>query len=357
MRGSKYRLNNMTTNKRVLVVGSAEQSAGGVAAVIRTIKKMPVWQEYHCRWLGTQIQRNYAVKLWYAIKAYLTALCIVWRYDIVHFHTVPDRIGLVIQMPILLLALAGQKKVIVHLHTGNQLSRNTDNQLFRWWLRRADLIIFLAEQWQKLFKDLYADVKTPTTVLYNPCEEMPVVSQSEKEKLIIMAAYFTDNKAPDLLLRAWRHIKDRHPDWRIAMLGNGEVERYRRMATDMGLEDSVTFTGYVTGAEKESYFRCASILCMCSYEEGFPMAVLEAWMYGICVVTTPVGGLPDVLENGKNAFVFDFGNWQQLSDHLERLIGDAPLRKQMVGYARLFVTKNFSPQQFNTQLTDIYEQI
>ena len=90
------------SSKRVLVVGSAEKSRGGVAAVIRTMKKMPVWQEYHCYWLGTQIQRNYAWKLWYAVKANIIALFIIWRYDIVHFHSVPDRIDLVIKLPIFL---------------------------------------------------------------------------------------------------------------------------------------------------------------------------------------------------------------------------------------------------------------
>ena len=51
------------------MVGSAEQSGGGVASVVRLMKGMPFWQKYHRRWLGTQIQRTYGVKLWYALKA------------------------------------------------------------------------------------------------------------------------------------------------------------------------------------------------------------------------------------------------------------------------------------------------
>jgi len=79
------------------------------------------------------------------------------------------------------------------------------------------------------------------------------VSFEEKEKIIMMAAYFNDNKAPDLLLKAWRKIKDQHPDWRVCMLGNGEVERFRQMAAEMGLQDTVTFTGYVVGKERDVY--------------------------------------------------------------------------------------------------------
>ena len=344
-------------NKRVLVVGSAEQSAGGVASVIRLIKKTPAWKEFNCYWLGTQIQRNYLWKLWYAVKANILALFIIWRYDIVHFHTVPDRICLIIQMPIFLLALLGRKHIIMHIHMGNQLKDHAQNRLFLWCLKRADLIILLAKKWQKLFQEMYADITTPTTVLYNACEEVPEVPFEEKEKVIIMAAYFNDNKAPDLLLKAWQKIGRRHPDLRVYMLGNGEVERYQRMAKEMGLADTVTFTGYIVGKEKEEFFRKASILCMCSYEEGFPMVVLEAWAYSICVVTTPVGGLPDVLEDGRNALVFDFGNWEGMADRLSYIIEHEGTRKDMADYSRIFVYEHFSADTISNEMTAIYHSL
>ena len=344
-------------NKRVLVVGSAEQSAGGVSSVIRLMKKMPVWQEYNCYWLGTQIQRNYLWKLWYAVKSNIFALFILWRYDIVHFHSVPDKIDLIIKLPIFLLALLGKKKIIMHIHMGNQLKNHTSNTLFKWCLNRADLVILLAKKWQKLFADFYADINTPTAVLYNACEKVPEVPLAEKEKIIIMAAYFNDNKAPDLLLKAWQQIGKQYPDWKIYMLGNGEVQRFEQMAEQMGLSDSVTFTGYIVGKEKEELFRKASIYCMCSYEEGFPMVVLEAWANGICVVTTPVGGLPDVLEDGRNALVFDFGDWQGLANHLSSLIENEDQRRDMAKYARALVNERFSLESTSYNLRNIYESI
>lgn len=250
-------------NKRVLVVGSAEKSHGGVAAVIRLMRKMPVWQEYGCYWLGTQIQRNYAWKLWYAVRANIMALFIIWRYDIVHFHTVPDRIDLIIKLPIFLLALLGGKRIIIHIHMGNQLKDHTDNRLFKWCLRHADLIILLAKKWQDLFKETYTDVITPTTVLYNACEYVSEIPFEEKEHIIIMAALFNDNKAPDLLLHAWQMIGSRYPDWHILMLGNGEVDRFRKMAAEMGLADAVTFTGYIEGKERKIYSaRPVSVVCV-----------------------------------------------------------------------------------------------
>ena len=343
--------------KRVLVVGSARESAGGVSEVIRTMSHMPVWRQDGCRWLGTQIQRNHLWKLWYALKANVTALCIIWRYGIVHFHTVPDRNGLLIQLPILLMAWAGRKRIIMHVHMGNQLADHTHNRLFKWCLRRAHRIVLLAPKWKRMFEESYADITTPVTVVYNAVEKVPEVKPEEKRPIIMMAAYLNDNKAPDVLLKAWKKLEAKYPQWKVEILGNGEVERFRRMAEEMGLKERVDFKGYVTGMEKEALFRETSIYCMCSYEEGFPMVVLEAWMHGMALVTTPVGGLPDVLEEGRNALTFPFGDADALAEQLERLMADEDLRKQIAGFSRRFAVQHFSTEEISRCWERIYRGV
>ena len=338
-----------------MMVGSARESGGGVATVIRTMESLPVWKEFDCYWLGTQIQRNYAWKVWYALKAYFIALFIIWRYDIVHFHTVPDKICLIIQMPVFLLARLGRKKIIMHIHMGNQLENHQENRLFLWCLRRADLIILLAKKWERLFKEWFPSIDVPTTVVYNASTHVEKVDWRKKEKSILMVGYLNDNKAPDLLLKAWKGIKDDYPDWRVSILGNGEVERFKRMAKELGLQDSVEFLGYIEGDEKKRFFEGASIYCMCSYQEGFPMVVLEAWEHGICVVATPVGGLPDVIEEGKNVLTFNFGNVKELAAQLKVLMNSESLRKKIADYSYEFVEEKFSTKKINQQWISIYE--
>lgn len=339
------------------MVGSAEKSAGGVASVIRLMRKMPVWNRYSCRWYGTQIQRNYLWKAWYAIRAAILAPFVFPAYDIVHIHTVPNHLGLIIQMPELLLAKLLRKKVIIEVHVGNQLFDNTSNRLFKWTLRKADLILLLAYKWQTVFMELYPDVHVPTRVLYNACDVVSNATFEEKEKSIIMAVYFNDNKAADILLKAWVRLKDKYPEWHLTLMGNGEVERFRKMAADLGLSGCVSFPGYVTGQEKNSIWRKASIYCMCSYNEGFPMVVLEAWAYGISVITTPVGGLPDVIEDGRNCLTIPFGGVDEMVVQLERLIDDDTLRKQMGEYSKFFVGRHFSLDAISEDLDDIYKHV
>ena len=342
---------------KVLMVGSAEQSGGGVASVLRLMKTMPFWGKYRCGWLGTQIQRGYGVKLWYAMKAYAKALVAIWKYDIVHFHTVPDKICLVIQMPVLLMALLGRKKIIMHIHMGNQLEDHTHNKLFVWCLNRADCVVLLAKKWQNLFEVLFPSVKVKTAVIYNACAPTPAVDYSVKEKSIIFAAHLDENKRADLLLEAWRNLKVDYPDWHVTIMGNGDVEGYSRMSHEMGLDDSVTFTGYITGKQKEDVWNKASIYCMCSRHEGFPMVVLEAWARGIAVVTTPVGGLPDVIEEGRNCLTFPFGDAKGLERQLRKLMDSAGLRRSMAVYSKEFGEKTFAPENVNQSIEELYESI
>lgn len=342
---------------KVLMVGSAEESGGGVASAIRLMKTMPFWEKYRCGWLGTQIQRGYGVKLWYALKAYAKALVAIWRYDIVHFHTVPDKICLIIQMPVLLLALLGRKKIVMHIHMGNQLEDHTRNRLFIWCLNRADCVVLLAKKWQDLFEVLFPSVKANTAVIYNACAPTPAVDYSVKEKSIIFAAFLNENKHPDLLLKAWKTLKNDYPDWHVTIMGNGEVEKYSRLSHEMGLDDSVTFTGYITGKQKEDVWNKASIYCMCSRHEGFPMVVLEAWARGIAVVTTPVGGLPDVIEEGRNCLTFPYDDTEVLTRQLKRLMDSPELRRNMAEYSKVFGEEKFAPEKINESVEDLYEKL
>lgn len=344
-------------NKRVLVVGSAEQSAGGVSSVIKLIKKMPVWEEFSCYWLGTQIQRNYLWKAWYALKANLLALFLIWRFDIVHFHTTPDKSGLIVQLPILLLAKFSQKKIILHVHMGNQLSCHVNNRLFIFCLRQATLIVLLAKKWDNLFKQLFPQANKPTTYIYNACETLPDISFDEKKNTIILMAYMIPDKGIDVMLKAWEMIHDSYPSWKVYMMGRGEVDRYRELANSMDLSKSMEFTGYVRGNQRERLLREASISVMCSYNEGFPMVVLEAWTYGATVVTTRVGGLTDVIEEGVNCLTIDFGDYRKLSSQLSSLMDNKYLRENIATNARACARDNFSLEIVNRKLESVYRSL
>lgn len=343
-------------SKRVLIVGSAEQSGGGVTSVIKLMKKMPVWEKYGCYWLGTQIQAGRWTKLWYALKSYVIAVFVICRYDVVHFHTVPN-ISMKIQLPVFLLARLWRKKIILHLHCGNQLTwdESRNFRLAHYCMQKSDVIVLLAKKFQGFLDDYWTDVKTSRTVLYNACEPVKALPYNQHEKYILYVGRFTDNKGGWLLIKAFAKIHRKFPDWKLLFAGDGEERPiYERLVSEYRLHAKVSMPGFLHGEDLADAYRKAGIFALTSHYEGFPMVVLEAWQYGVPVVTTPVGGLPDVLQEDKNGCVFGVDNEDELSMKLEHLMSNNVLREEMSEYSKLLAEQTFSMDTINTQLDQLY---
>lgn len=354
---------------RVLVVGSARRSGGGVASVIRLFEQMPVWREYGCYWLETQIQAGTLTKLWYAVRASVKGFFMMPGFDAVHMHTVPDR-SMTVQLPIMLWARLWRKKVILHIHCGNQLAMPmcTKDRIAQWCMGQADALILLAESFMPLLDRYWPGAKGKRFVLYNPHVGRGMLEAVEKKKTILFAGIFNNNKAADVLIKAFAKVHRSYPDWRLQLLGNGpEESNLRNLIHECGLDGQVDMPGYLFGADKESYFKTAGIYAMCSHYEGFPMVVLEAWSHATAVVTTPVGGLPDVLVsleehqsglscNEANAMVFDYDDAEGLSLRLSRLMRDDSLRCNLGENGRRLVMNRFSMDRINEDLRRIYAE-
>ena len=87
------------------------------------------------------------------------------------------------------------------------------------------------------------------------------------------------------------------------------------------------------------------------------MAVLEAWAYGLPVVATPVGGLPDIVTDGKEALLFDPGDCAALAQRLERLMGDPVLRVRLGSESLRMAYENFNVENIGRQLGAIYDSL
>ena len=87
------------------------------------------------------------------------------------------------------------------------------------------------------------------------------------------------------------------------------------------------------------------------------MGVLDAWAYGIPCVVTPVGGLPDVIEEGKNCLTFPFDDADALTMQLRKLMESPELCRDMAEYSKSFGEKVFAPVKVNESIEKLYEEI
>ena len=156
---------------------------------------------------------------------------------------------------------------------------------------------------------------------------------------------------------AFAKVAKSHPGWKLVLAGNGETDLARELADSSGAGSQIVLTGWVDGELKHRLFCEARALCLPSYAEGFPMAVLDAWAYGLPVVTTPVGGIPDVAVDGDNMLLFNPGDIERLANNLERVITDPALRNKLSEGSRNLVDGRFSLESVTDKVAEVYDSI
>ena len=87
------------------------------------------------------------------------------------------------------------------------------------------------------------------------------------------------------------------------------------------------------------------------------MAVLDAWAYGLPVITTPVGGIPDIAKDGKNLLLFKPGDIKSLADQLGKLISNKLLREDIAKESKLLASTTFKLETINNEIADLYDQL
>jgi glycosyltransferase involved in cell wall biosynthesis len=141
------------------------------------------------------------------------------------------------------------------------------------------------------------------------------------------------NKGIQPLMQALARLQDRQ-DWTATFGGNGAVEESRGIAAELGIADRVMFPGWLGAQAVARQLRQTDIFVLPSFSEGLPMAILEAFAWGIPVIATPVGSIPEVIRNNYNGLIVPVGDVPALAHALQRLIQDPGLRR-ILGEAAL----------------------
>jgi glycosyltransferase involved in cell wall biosynthesis len=162
-------------------------------------------------------------------------------------------------------------------------------------------------------------------------------------------------------LKAVPVVRKQAPDVEFVLVGGVEVgaerEKVEQAQAEALAAGGVTFPGIVTGQPKATLFAESDVFILPSYNENFPIAVLEAMAAGLPLVVTPVGALPEVLEEGRNCFFVEPGDCEALADRIVRLAHDPELR-YLMGSANLSLyLEKFAPEVMLGKIEDLYNSL
>lgn len=342
---------------KVLVIGTSHKTRGGITSVINAHKNGKQWTKYHCKWIETHIDKGAIWKLFYLIKGWLQFIILLPYYDLIHIHTSepPSAIRKCLFMP---LAKLLRKKVIVHFHAFSpETTINSKYKyVYKYLFGKADCVIVLSQLWKNYVNDAF-NLGDKVRVVYNPCISEVSDNTYQKKKQILFAGTVNARKGYADMIKAFAKIAREYPDWKIVFAGNGEVKQGEELAKNLEIESQTVFLGWVNGKAKDKVFKESEIFCLPSYAEGFPMAVLDAWAYGLPVITTPVGGIPDIAEDGKNMLLFNAGDTEKLAYNMKTLIDNEDLRNQIINESIKLAKTIFNIDTINKQIESLYQEL
>ncbi len=339
---------------RVLVVATSRKTRGGITSVIKAHETGEQWEKFHCHWVQTHRDGPAWRKIMYLLSAWIDYLIRLPFYDIVHIHVSTPR-SVQRKRLFFLLAKWFHKKTVLHLHLSTEQLLFDSRELYAKIFCKANVVIVLSEQWRRWIKEAL-NIEKNVVVLYNPCPTVECCKSIRKQH-ILYAGTITSRKGYETLLRAFAKIAGNNSNWKVVFAGSGEIEQGKALANELGIEKQTIFLGWVKGDSKEKAFRDASVFCLPSYAEGFPMAVLDAWAYGLPVITTPVGGIPDIADDGKNLMLFNPGDIDVLAQKIDKMISDDELRQHIAKESLKLADTTFKCKNINSQLSDIYNSL
>lgn len=321
------------------------------------------WNEFHCRWIETHRDGPTWRKIAYFLWGFIQFLFLIPFYDIVHMH-VSFQGSLKRKCIFIRIAKFAKKRTIVHFHppTPDVLNQPENKKYYKYLFESADKVLVLSHQWVLWIKELIYDDHSPDnlTVLYNPCPivgEENILPIENHDKYILFAGTLIVRKGYKCLIRSFARLANEFPEWKVVFAGVDEEQQAEELVKALQVEKQIVLRGWCDKQKMRDLFKRAGIYCLPSSGEGFPMVVLEAWAYGVPVVCTPVGGLPDVLVEGENAMTFSFDNDDELTSQLKLLMSNQDLMRKLSNEGLKLAQKVFDVHTINKKLGDIYRNL
>lgn len=345
----------MLEAKNVLTIGIDYSVVhGGVAAVESVYSTF--YQPFNH--VATVVDYGACRKLLTFFKAYAQFWkWMLWHKEIkiVHVHGASDASFWRKRIFINLAKMFG-KKVVFHCH-GSEFQRFTSQHqnAVRKTLNKCDCIIALSESWKEWFEKT---IHHKNIVVIKNVIAPPHVKKIKHDGFVMLFLGRLGKRKGiyDLMDVLVNHRTEFEGKIKFLFGGDGDVEQVKEIIKKNGLENIAEYQGWVNGEKKEHLLNMADTYILPSYNEGLPISVLEAMSYSLPIISTTVGGIPEVLTNGENGFIMEPGDKNAIYQAIHALMKNGKLREQM-GKKSFEKVQVHLPDYVAKQLRDLYDSL
>ncbi len=271
--------------------------------------------------------------------------------------------------------LTGQKKIpiILNLQEGD----SEEHLHYRWaglidlsWrmaLRRTDIVTGLSDFLLK--RAVKKGYKGETVLVPNGVDVSLFTKElSEKTRndlklrlgkregdvFLVTTSRLVHKNANDDVIKALKYLPN---NTHFILIGKGPLgPKLQKQARDLGIEERVKFMGFVPHTDIAKYFSVCDIFIRPSRSEGFGVSFIEAMAAGLPIVTTPVGGIPDFIDDKETGIFCAPDNPQSIKEAVNLLMQDNALRQHIIEKAKTRAVGRYSWEHISEEMKSVFER-
>lgn len=350
---------------RIMLVGPDMSVKGGISTVIQGIILSELSDRHVFLHLATHRDDLTKVgKFVFGIKAYARFLNKVYTFrpDIIHIHS-SFGASFYRKSVIILMSRMLRIKQINHIHGAAFDAFYSNAGAFKKKIVKAvynipDTTVVLSNDG---VEKICAICKRTSVICLNnfailPSEDKATALENYtvRENIVLFLGEVGKRKGaydiPEIVEEVAKHIKN----VRFIIAGNGDLDQVSQLVKERGLSRFVVFIGWIGPKEKAEWLLKARIFLLPSYNEGLPMSILEAMSYGLPVISTTVGGIPELVQNDENGYLYQPGDIAGMSEGVLKLLKNEAQALTINHNNRLKIKDNYSLDAFAFKLDRIY---
>ncbi len=399
---------------KILMLGTGLDVKGGVTSVEKLIINH-AGSDIQIRHIPTVAQGSALHNIMVFLRA-IQALCgaiIQKEVDIIHIHF-SERGSTLRKSVLIAIGLLFRQPIIIHAHGATYqefyagLPRFVQKILVA-IIGRSTRIIVLSKSWQTYYSDTFHLDRDRVITLYNPvdlpsnipnrcanqeviltsalgdatrtqspsqgCANTTIIIPTHRKKLKFiflgrigkrggaldvaksLMSFPQQDKGAFDLINAFAELAAEDRDRvELFLAGNGDLAAANQLIAELNLTDKITILDWLNPQQRDELLAEADAFILPSYNEGLPMSMLESMAWGLPVIVTPVGGIPEVITHKQNGLLVEPGNREQLVTAMQSLIRDEDLRISLGMSARQSV-EGLDIHSYMKSLVEVYTSV
>ena len=306
-------------------------------------------------------------KVWFYLRSIFLVkyYLIFFRINLVYITISPKGFSFFKDSLFVFISKIFRKKIVIHLHGKGIRKSAAKSSLIRWYysaMFKNTKVICLS---QGLKNDIQSVYKGDPYIVSNGIPELNI-SISDKKSGIPKILFLSNLYVRKGILNFLDVIEILHRTgikFQALIVGNStnelSIEQLTKIIQERGLQANILVHGPLYGEDKSDVLKSADIFLFPTEwpNEAFPIVLLEAMQYGLPVITSPEGGIPDIIENSVNGFILPASDFEGMAMKIQLLLSDRDMSNKMSYINKQKYQDNYTLTKFENNLISVFNEI